>query len=1060
MVTIQEAKQQVKEARERISQTKQQVSQQQQKAGEVLSKLSQAKSKLPDVRRPRYVRSLPREKRRQIYRTGQTISKNIQQVEQARQQLAEHTQKIKEQEQEIQQYEQKIQKVEAVQRAQAKLKEDYEMGRKAALEGESSVYLANKRQKKFYRMFKENLNALEEYKKMSDAILKETGLPTYKFKELSSEELSKLPESSLKELEKVGAIKIEPPPLEGYIAYDKSGRPIQSVASIPELIDFSNIPTIDTSKMDRGDKLRVQINEFNKIKRDSEKTFFDFFKMGGIPSVSAQEIYSTKQPPKIEKSLVKDNIFTRGTTISTDVKGFFEQKLKEAKPKQYPLMVSKAPNLFGRFKKSIEEKGFARTIVDFPLEEIGRIVRIHELKQERPYQPYATERAISQVPKFLSYVTPLGTLVFASDVVGAVENLFTKKGRERLNLESTELKVSGKGDIESKYLPYVEEGAILGLGIVGAKSFLSNLRELKQFESLAKAEPKLTIGVEYAGEDLSRIKLASRQKGKGIELETIQKLNVQKVGDKQYQITKGKVFQTLKQDSLLFSPNKVSKRAYTYYGKASDTAGRLVKETKLGKIKKEFIKGDVPVITNVKLLEVAQPEKQSLIERIFFSPEEVVVMPKGKQFKSIGGGVFRTKQLGNVEGTVIDLDTGLIKESGKFTLGISGLKKGISNEGMVKVIKVKPKEVSLVKTIEEKPKFEVYVPQKENFDLNFIKPIKNRIIDIKPSEEIKKISTKETILDLDTGGTLKIKSTKQAKEIGTGVLTGQQVEQELIQRAKPKEVSLVKHFEVFPLVSAKTVTSNVIKDKSILKQPLIKKETTKPIQFETLEYKPKELEKTKTKLSYKPLQVEKTKTKLKQMTKPKQKSIQLEKLSQVPKERVKVRELLNIRTKQAQRLKIRTKQAQRLKQKMKQSLVSRTTTTKTSTQSKPKPKNIITPDLKEAKPKETPKKQKITKDMFKVFVKKFGKDIKLGEFETLESAKKKLKKELLGTLRASGFVKKGEKKIKLNLGFGFRPSKKDIFRVVQRKTARFGTRGETSEAQFFRKTKGRKIKFI
>jgi len=240
----------------------------------------------------------------------------------------------------------------------------------------------------------------------------------------------------------------------------------------------------------------------------------------------------------------------------------------------------------------------------------------------------------------------------------------------------------------------------------------------------------------------------------------------------------------------------------------------------------------------------------------------------------------------------------------------------------------------------------------------------------------------------------------------------------------------------------------------------VSKETTKPIQFETLEYKPKELEKTKTKLSYKPLQVEKTKTKLKQMTKPKQKSIQLEKLSQVPKERVKVRELLNIRTKQAQRLKIRTKQAQRLKQKMKQSLVSRTTTTKTSTQSKPKPKNIITPDLKEAKPKETPKKQKITKDMFKVFVKKFGKDIKLGEFETLESAKKKLKKELLGTLRASGFVKKGEKKIKLNLGFGFRPSKKDIFRVVQRKTARFGTRGETSEAQFFRKTKGRKIKFI
>ncbi len=106
----------------------------------------------------------------------------------------------------------------------------------------------------------------------------------------------------------------------------------------------------------------------------------------------------------------------------------------------------------------------------------------------------------------------------------------------------------------------------------------------------------------------------------------------------------------------------------------------------------------------------------------------------------------------------------------------------------------------------------------------------------------------------------------------------------------------------------------------------------------------------------------------------------------------------------------------------------------------------------------TPKEKGTTKvkatDIFKVLVAKGGKDIEIGEFETLREAKAGLKKRLLGTLRAGGVIKKGGKKVKVNLGFGFRQSKVDSFRVVQRKEQRFGTGGETREAQFFKKERG------
>jgi len=166
--------------------------------------------------------------------------------------------------------------------------------------------------------------------------------------------------------------------------------------------------------------------------------------------------------------------------------------------------------------------------------------------------------------------------------------------------------------------------------------------------------------------------------------------------------------------------------------------------------------------------------------------------------------------------------------------------------------------------------------------------------------------------------------------------------------------------------------------------------------------------------------------------------------AQIPKQKSLLKKILGLKQKQVQRVvqkhaKITTTPIQ--PQRPKKPII------------KPKPLSSMTKEEKELKTISA-------LDKFKVFVRKLGKDVELGEFATLGEAKKKLKQELLGTLRAGGFVTKGGKKIKLDLGFGFRPSKVDPFRIVQKKTMRFGTKSEVKEAQLFRKKKGRKLKFF
>ncbi|MFW5902809.1 MAG: hypothetical protein ACOC56_00480 [Atribacterota bacterium] len=96
---------------------------------------------------------------------------------------------------------------------------------------------------------------------------------------------------------------------------------------------------------------------------------------------------------------------------------------------------------------------------------------------------------------------------------------------------------------------------------------------------------------------------------------------------------------------------------------------------------------------------------------------------------------------------------------------------------------------------------------------------------------------------------------------------------------------------------------------------------------------------------------------------------------------------------------------------------------------------------------------------YKVYVREKGEDVKIGSYKTKKKARKELFEELKETLRASGFIKVNDKKVRIPLGFSrvgeYRYGKKDPFRVVQRKTRRFGTAPEVQEAQLFRQKKSK-----
>ncbi|KKN14664.1 hypothetical protein LCGC14_0993950 [marine sediment metagenome] len=110
-------------------------------------------------------------------------------------------------------------------------------------------------------------------------------------------------------------------------------------------------------------------------------------------------------------------------------------------------------------------------------------------------------------------------------------------------------------------------------------------------------------------------------------------------------------------------------------------------------------------------------------------------------------------------------------------------------------------------------------------------------------------------------------------------------------------------------------------------------------------------------------------------------------------------------------------------------------------------RRILFPKLKPIKKK--PKvRLKAPPSEFGIFVRKRGKDIKIGTRKTRPSARKFLKKRLTTTLRASGFiVDKTGKKIRPKVTKGFRLSKIDPRRIVEKRGRRLDTKSEVKAIQ-------------
>lgn len=179
-------------------------------------------------------------------------------------------------------------------------------------------------------------------------------------------------------------------------------------------------------------------------------------------------------------------------------------------------------------------------------------------------------------------------------------------------------------------------------------------------------------------------------------------------------------------------------------------------------------------------------------------------------------------------------------------------------------------------------------------------------------------------------------------------------------------------------------------------------------------------------------------------------------------ERIKVEQ----KVEQAQRVEQSQKveQALRLEQAVK--LTSKAMprlTTKLKTPSPPKPPitkiTIITPPPSKLKTIAKAITKQKEKDEFEVFTRFKGKDISLGKVGTFGEAKTKLQKELVGTLRASGYIERGGKKISVDdLGIGgeFARSKIDPFRIIQKKERRIKSGGEVFEITKSKKGRGNK----
>lgn len=671
-------------------------------------------------------------------------------------------------------------------------------------------------------------------------------------------------------------------------------------------------------------------------------------------------------------------------------------------------VVSKAPTTYERIRGYYlpeGEKVSVGSVLAIPKRTLnllsGELQRAEDIKQQKTgefYQSQASITAVGMAPQ-IAYFTPAGATLLVS---GGAEKLTTTKGQEGIKQNILSYQEKGYGKIISNVLGYGVPVVEVSVGLLGlrsqGKSVLAS-RELKAFENT----PLKVVGQRL-------------EKG-GVGVDILR--GYKKVGDTKYYIKVTQPFRQVGETKTIMEAGQ----------------GIAYKVSKGGKIDvvlfesggRAYNLGTIPKLTKGQVIKSLE-EFQAGTGRIYTKPlvrgeytiESGVVLPK----------TIRVDITGKAEKVI---------EKPVFERFIGYSKEG---EGYFSFVSGEPTTARVYKT-----GIKSVIAKRDIFGIVRTK-MPARVYDVSGGESPLVITTQKP--SLFSGQILKsgLSSVAPTPIKTTGILPFVSASEIITQ---PKQTT-------------KTILDIQPTTKSVTR--LISIPQVEETRFKDMTGTSQFTEQTSDRFGN--LGVTKTLFDVLQPVKSKEKSISIEQELLKSEEKTKQKpflrtELIN-KLQEKQREKYLTKQLQLLKQKQEykqsSSIMNRLFQQPKQT---PKPKIPLIPPFPTGSAKQ--KLMGIAQGIeeFEVFTRKKGEEISLGEFTTFKEARKKLISEVKGTLRASAFITKGGEKIpfeKLDLGYEFTPSKRDIFRAVQKRGFRLGTREEVREIILAKRGKSKRFKLI
>lgn len=1010
MANLQQAKSQIAEARQKLAEQREKISERKELIETQREKLTKAREKIPNLKTQKSLRQQVR---------GLEGRKKIREVEKVKKRLSSEQERLKESGKELKGYEKEL--------------EDFEKENIMPVEKQIGYY--ERRQSAIKRAKKLYSRKISPYW-IDDSLTKKYLKDLYEQRRLQQKAFSK----------QVSQLQKQYPNEKLIINWDKLKIKGIESGALGQSIEIKNYnKTIGDIKTQSLEPIKIEnISVPNKIK---ERTKFGNFleALGNVPFYQdrLRDIPKKYSPLDIPIAIPEFDRTNNGKLTAK------------------PSTIGKQVESFGEFSKMLGEesaKGYRQAFQTFDIPE--QKIKFDKEGKSRIGLTGAGVfvRGVEAVPEISSYAVPVyGELAIGKELIKDEKVESKRLASERYKNYIGDL---SKKEYVEQVAPQIEEklrknkllmgGAFVGGGLIvrGASKGGSYL-----FGKVVRETPKgfkvTTRASEFFGKRVrvgkGNIEVKPSQKGKYFEFEKLEKpvkdIDVvenigvdfgkktiypeqqiaQRGAEGRMTIVK-KVTSSGKENVLYegvpyFQRKEYSKEFEYLKNLFGERQARQTLRLVSPKVQKQFLEGQVNIVKDfakANFISKIRKPKIVLNERIGLKTRggrtDIKTMPslrfgKEKQFLEVGVGVEGQigKNVINIKALDVSSRVGRVKKLTPIVINGKEIQRIQSGtiDVPIKDVNLRTGRTLLVKR--EAPKTENLgfrgggrKSSQEYLDSLYSQELK--VVPKVDTKPIKRIETSTQIPEvketpLMVGGT----GLKEVPYAGTGLY--ERTESVSIQTIKPTKIDSIKS-NVLQDFSQKGVSIiPLFKNKTELKKTPFQKTKVKTIQ----EIKP--MEETKSKIE----------VKLGQLSKTKQRTI------------------------------LKTKQ-----------------TTSTEAKSPLKPRERITP-----KPSIKPKlpllkrlKERIRKeqDFFTAFVKKKGKEIEIGKAKTKEEAELLLKSKLVKTLRASGGIKFGELKLKskeINLGLGFRPSKKDPFSIVEKKSKRLRRGGTGQQIQFFRKTNGR-----